>query len=76
VRPPLPPLLLLLPVEELPLGLLGKDVEGADGEVEGADGDLEGTDGDLEGEDNSEEDEPFETVLQRSMVYWLTEELL
>ena len=73
MRPPLPPLLLLLPVEELPLGLLGEDVEGAGGDVEGVDEDVGGADA---REENGEEDEPFETVLQRSMVYWLTEELL
>jgi hypothetical protein len=44
LRPPLPPLLLLLPAEELPLGLLGEDVEGAGGDVEGTDGDVEGVD--------------------------------
>src|SRR5438270_181229 len=51
LRPPLPLLLLLLPAEGLPLGLLEEDVEGTDGGGEGMDGDVEGADGDVEGED-------------------------
>jgi hypothetical protein len=66
VRPPLPPLLLLLPAEELPLRLLGEDVEGVDEDVGGADA----------REENGEEDDSLETGLQPSMLYWLTEELL
>ena len=73
-------MLLLLPAEELPLGLLVEDVEGADGDVEGVDGDVEGVDEDVEGadarEENGEEDESLDTGLQPSMLYWLTEELL
>jgi hypothetical protein len=73
-------LLLLLPVEELPLGLLGEDVEGAGGDVEGMDGNVEGVDEDVGGADaregNGEEDDSLETELQPSMLYWLTEELL
>ena len=73
-------MLLLLPAEELPLGLLGEDFEGAGGDVEGTDGDVEGVDEDVEGadarEENGEEDESLETGLQPSMLYWLTEELL
>jgi hypothetical protein len=42
-------LLLLLPAEELPLGLPGEDVEGAGGDVEGTDGDVEGVDEDVDG---------------------------
>ena len=73
MRPPLPPLLLLLPAEELPLGLLGEDVEGAGGDVEGVDEDVGGADA---REENGEEDDSLETGLQPSMLYWLTEELL
>ena len=74
-------------MEELPLGLLGEDVEGAGGDIEGMDEevegvgeDVEGVDEDVEGadarEENGEEDESLETGLQPSMLYWLTEELL
>jgi len=74
-------------VEELPLGLLGEDVEGTDGDVEGVDEDVEGVDEDVESvdedvegadvrEENGEKDESLETGLQPSMLYWLTEELL
>ena len=72
-------MLLLLPAEDLPLGLLGEDVEGADGDVEGTGGGVEGVDEDVEGvdedvegadgrEDNGEEDELLETGLQPSML--------
>ena len=60
-------------MEELPLGLLGEDVEGTDGDVEGVDEDVEGADA---REENGEEDESLDTGLQPSMLYWLTEELL
>jgi hypothetical protein len=80
VRPPLPPLLLLLPAKEWPLGLLGEDVEGAGGGVEGMGGDVEGVDEDVGGadarEENGEEDDSLETGLQPSMLYWLTKGLL
>lgn len=59
-------MLLLLLAEELPLVLLGEDVECAGGDVEGTDA----------REENGEEDESLETGLQPSMLYWLTEELL
>ena len=70
LRPPVPPSLLLLDevVEDE-----GGDVEGADRDVGGANEDVEGAE---PREENGEEDEPLETVLHWSMLYWLTEELL
>lgn len=72
-------MLLLLPAEDLPLGLLGEDVEGVDEDAEGVDEDVEGVDEDVEGadedvegadarEENGEEDELLETGLQPSML--------